>query len=76
MLKMVYIETNVPIPPSRNERGAGLRLDDMEVGHSRVVPKSRRGSLSTAIYRQKLRQPGWNFTTRVIGDEIRYWRIA
>lgn len=70
------IATDVPIPPARNERLSGIRLDDLGVGHSKVVPKTRRGSLSTAIRAQKFRMPGQNFTTRVEGDKIRVWRIA
>ena len=71
------IETGIPIPPARNERLKGIRLDDLSVGQSRIVAKSRRGSLSAAIRCQKAKTPGWDFTTRVIDpNTIRVWRIA
>lgn len=71
------VETNIPIPPARNERLSGIQLGDLDVGHSKIVPKARRGSLSTAIRVQKYLNPGQNFTTRVIDkDTIRVWRTA
>jgi hypothetical protein len=70
------ISIDVPIPPARQGYAPGIRLSDLLVGHSKVVAKTRRGSLSTAIRRQKFNAPGQNFTTRVEGDKIRVWRIA
>ena len=71
------IEKGIPIPLSRNEKLTGINLDKLEVGYSLTVPKQRRGSLSTAIRRQKYKCPGQNFTTRLIDKTtIRVWRTA
>ena len=70
-------DKDVPIPAGWVRANRSFTwIGRMQVGDSKAIEKSRRGGLSTAIRRQKLRAPGQAFTTRVTGDEIRVWRTA
>jgi hypothetical protein len=74
---IVEIEKNIPLPAAATAKGQNtIPLGEMEVGDSVAVPAVRRGTLSTAIRRERFRS-GKLFATRVVDAEtIRVWRTA
>lgn len=71
---MIQIESNIPIPPAHVSRGPMYPFNDMQVADSFAVPRSEAKKIRTSAS-QFARRKGWKFASRVIGDQIRVWRI-
>lgn len=72
---MYKIQKNIPIPAKKPQgRKQVYPFARMEVGDSFVVPLSKSKSLASSInkYAKSL---GMKFTRRVLGKEVRVWRI-
>jgi len=76
------LSKNVPAPGRRGGAGnAKFPLREMEIGHSFHMPfgsnpMNERSVLSNALAAFKLRNPGWDYTTRKDDTGVRVWRTA
>ncbi len=69
---MIEIEKNVTMPVG----GTPWPFNEMEVGDSFAVEKEHLHRLRAAAQHYRSRRDGIKFATRVIGDEIRIWRLS
>jgi len=73
---MFEIEKDVPLPELATGGDYSATLRALEPGDSFVVPKERAATIRTTIARL-YRDPNntKQFTTRIMGEEIRTWRV-
>jgi hypothetical protein len=69
------IEQGVPIPPSHSSM-VRYPFAEMKVGESFTLPKGQQRKLRVAASHFKGRNPGWDYVTRIEGDQVRLWRIT
>lgn len=77
------VEKGVPIPGFYNGRALSsvFPLVEMEIGDSFLIPKD--AELPSKVLRSRVlsnastlrRTKGWQFTTRVVDEGVRVWRI-
>jgi len=70
----IKIEKGVPVPMAGSRHG--WPFDKMEVGESFTVPHLLRSQAGQAAGQWKRRHPGFDYTTRRVGELVRIWRIA
>lgn len=74
---MITIDKGIPLSPhARRGRCATYPFDQMEVGDSFCVSAKLRSRVSSAAAWWKGMHPGWDYTTRKVGDSFRVWRTA
>ena len=67
------IENNIPIP-APHQQGVKYPFGELGVGDSFLAPPTKCQSLKAAASQYK-RLHGVNFTTRIVEDGVRIWRI-
>jgi hypothetical protein len=71
----IVIEKNVPLP-SRGKGMSDYPLDQMEIGDSFAVEKSKRNTLQNQIKRFYKENPDKLFTSRLMENTVvRVWRV-
>jgi hypothetical protein len=73
-MEPVVVEKNVPIPGRRV--AILFPFEKMNVGDSFLIPEGKRSAVAYQIQAYRSANPGAKFITRVIGTQIRCWRIA
>jgi hypothetical protein len=71
---MIKIDDDIPMP-DRNAGCAKYPFAHLEVGQSFAVSKDIRATIYAFANREKIKTCK-NFRTRIMGDEIRVWRVA
>lgn len=76
---MLKIEKGIPIPPRFRSKEGTIQelvetLNEMLVGDSVIIPPKQRGALN--FYIGLAKKDNKVFTTRMIGDDLRCWRIG
>lgn len=71
----IEIKSGISIP-SRNSSTIRYPFADMNVGDSFDQPKSQQQALRVAGAHYKKAHPGWDYLTRIVGDQIRLWCVA
>lgn len=67
------LDTDMPIPPPRRRSTTRFPFAAMKPGESFAVPRSDEVALRPAVSRYKTANPGWDYVTRVEGDNVRCW---
>lgn len=69
----VKIESAIPMP---RPRGDWSKMKEMKVGDSFLVEPSLKMAVSQAASKLSREMPGVKFTTRMVEDGYRTWRVA
>jgi hypothetical protein len=72
----IQFEKDIPIPERPRKTSSGvIKLEQVEPGVSFTVPKKLHANLNNAIARFRKTHKNRQFTTRIVDDLVRCWRV-
>lgn len=72
----IQLEKDIPIPERPHKTSTSMiRLEQMELNDSFTVPKKLHANLNNTIFRFRKTHKNRHFTTRIVDDLVRCWRV-